>query len=371
MKHLLFILVLVTSGLSSSLGEFDFWLESHYNQITNEFKGAQISSASHEDGSYSRCYDVTYYNRKIATILTGGEEAENLKKFGIMNVEYFGRNRNHTTIEDLMSSPWNDKKFRFIYGKSTGKAMKKWMDKAPVHTMIKNDKVDGKIPWMVTFLQSYLEGAGGSSSLTKYYNHFGIKCAAHSKETHQKWADAAGSNHRLAINSRGDTTCVFVGGDDYPYDHYKVFSSDEEGMDYHAKVLNKKRYSWFRSIPFDDQYRAFTVQMYGADVDAPFRWKNGVKYIKVRGDWKKTKKIYYYGQELTHGKTYWFTGIDCWFVGLSASGYATDPYYADKLSLRYFTHFNWDLEKYRQVEDLELGLHYPEENRRYLASINK
>lgn len=345
---------------ANSVSYLNGWVTHNINSIEQIFEGATFTESC-ETGEFDMEYDISYYNRQVARLLI-----EN-RFFGepTFHVEYLYRtvDPDIITLEDLMRKPWPKyhDTYGFIWTEENLRFMHRHYRESNVHELMYIDKYEGGVPWPVAWLADMVESASGTSGLARVANnHFGRKCFSHSKRVHTRWANAANGNNRLAITAAGDTTCIYVGKDDHHHDHFKYYSKViDSRRDYSRLIRSNTRYGWFRDIPFNNDLVVLTIQMYGADVDAPMRWKNGKRQIYARDSWKNMKKVYYRGQEIQHGDKLLVTGVDAWFIGLSASGYATDPHYADKFAERYFAMFkDWSLEDFLREEDYELGLHY-------------
>jgi len=112
----------------------------------------------------------------------------------------------------------------------------------------------------LTLYQGLLESGaakGGSKLSNKYNNHFGIKCFGsgklpNGKRDHRK-CEAAGK----CVNYK----------DDHPDDHFRVYSTTEEGYYDHGKVLKKERYQKrFRKVKnFKELARAVKAAGYASD----------------------------------------------------------------------------------------------------------
>lgn len=196
-------------------------------------------------------------------------------------------------------------------------------EKDRLHYAIKNyyENID-KIapPWQIPLCQGPTESGYGTSRLAVLGNNeFGIKCFVHSRKEHKRM---------LRKGIKVGPSCINA-HDDHKYDYFRRWENPLGGLQYHADILmgrtsSKDRYDWFNFLPFDDHFTTMRLEIHGKHPHKGSR-----------------KDVYWYGELLEHGKDYTFSNKEWWFIGLCASGYATSPYYAQKVANAYYGYFSY------------------------------
>lgn len=343
-----FMLLLVSTVFFTSIGERQKLMEDNaLLSIGDIFPMSDVSGGLDTlTGIYQ--YDYIHRNRPVGTLLGLRQDGNDIDwrfvpEYTIPSVYASLEAR---SITDFLMTGWYNKKF--IYEEGTRRSMKKYMEstRSNLAYLIYKDKVQGMVPWQFAVITGYLESKGISQVSKKANNDHGIKCNKHTRKQHiaaVKASEAAGRSTHYLYDSKGNKTCYWGGGDRSPsegkygkYGHYRYFNSPKESIDAHQAILMSQietsvsgRYKQFNDIPFNNEI---------------YPWK-----VKIYGD----KTVRLHGQKLIHNELLLLPGIDIWAGGASASVYASDPDYADKIIGIYWSVFgDWTLDDFYFFEEL-------------------